>query len=97
MSIDVHEQAALVVKNGKSRREVCKQFAHEGLKRASLQRFMKKAERFGDQITMGYHEGVLRILTSDMNKTRLGLWTRRSKFLSLLTNSIDCRLQKSGK
>ena len=55
------------MKSGKSVREVCKQFAHEGLKRESLQRFMKKAERYGDQTTMGYHEGVPRILL---------IWTR---------------------
>ena len=68
VSIDVYKQAYLAVKNGKSRRKVCKQFSHEGLKRASLQRFMKKSERYGDQSTMGYHEGVHRILTSDMDK-----------------------------
>ena len=69
VSIDVHKQAALAVKNGKCRREVCKQFAQESLKRASLQRFMKKAERYGDQTTMGYHVGVSRILTFDMDKS----------------------------
>ena len=68
---------------------MCKQFVHYGLKRASLQRFMKKAERDGDQITMGYHEDVPRILTSDMDKALAEyVLELASKFYGLSTTKV---------
>ena len=66
--LDIYRKALNDVENGIPLKQVVRSYAHTGFKRSSLQRFRKKAATVGNSsAAMGYHKGVPRVLSLEMD------------------------------